>query len=141
MKKLVLAFVLFFIGGYTYAANLVSGDLLEKQRNAPSYPTVDTYVSTMIAVQVTSATVIISSYPCVLRTLSINQYGSPDSRVEIFDASFSTFAPESMKLFDISTSSFSVFTSAPWNVYCSSGLGVYITGTILPNVTPVWRRK
>ena len=100
-----------------------------------------TFISTMINVAVTSQTVVISSNAVIFHSLSNNNMGmANDAKVEIINASYSTFTDNPDIPFSISGAT-PTYKPSSWDVYLDSGLAVNLTGAILPNVTVIYRRR
>jgi hypothetical protein len=143
MKKYIgSAILLFGLAVYGYCASASRHMPHPGQFNSEAvYITTKTNVKTVAAASV-SGTIggcVVSTFPCFLYGMQINDVGSSDARLEIFDGRIATNAAGVKALFDINLST--MLPTFIWNVQASSGLMWNNQGKLIADVTLIYREK
>lgn len=128
MKKIFLPLIVF--------AGLVS--LAQAEPPKQTQPDIGQFVSmanmtsTNTAVVTSTDSVVISNYPLVLQSVFVNNAGSADAHLEIYNSRVSTSVFE-RKICNLSTNSAN--HDKAYNIYLSSGMAIFNQGTTPADIT------
>ena len=135
MNKRILYFLpILFLAGSLYAEARKTG-----QRRPGQFVSESVYISSnSFSVGIGTFAAVISSYPASLHAITVNKAGSSDSQIDVWDTRVSTFAEGARKIASLAgASSRTLF----YNIDCSSGIAVNITGTAAPDVTYIYGER
>lgn len=96
------------------------------------------WYSTTVNAVTTSAQVVISSYPAILGSVIINTTGTA-SKIELWNSKISTAGAAGTYL--IASVDTTGWKDNNYNLYLSSGLSIFNTGTTAANVTITYKQK
>jgi hypothetical protein len=140
--KKILASVLIFLSANTLYSLANTPAELSGLPVTSAYVSEGVYIATRVALRADTTSALIISSGAILHNVVINNYGSFNSRAEVFNVKFTTKDTGTSNMyFNIDTSSETVWGGGPLNVYFSSGIALSLTGSTIGDVTVIYRKK
>ena len=139
MKRLIIGLSLILSASSLFAGSTPQSREEWMRTPSPSYVSEGVHRSTYMTLLIPSTfSVIISSYPCTVHTVSIASV-TPSSALDFYDQSMSTVEATTPVMFTIDNSR--AWQYPPFDMFFSSGLVIIPRGSVNPRSTITYRER